>query len=239
MPDVEQPRAPSFAAAALLSMMCTAAAAQIESPQAEAAQSLLLQAATAAAGGVRDGARIEVKVGAADPRLRLAPCRRVEPYLPAGHRVLGRTRVGLRCVEGAVAWNISLPVTVSLYAPGVVVRESLPAGARLSAEHLTLAEIDWGQVSGAQADIQSWIGRELSRPLAAGTPVQAADVRQRQWFAAGETVQVIARGPGYAVATEGEALTHGVEGQPVRVRTSLGRLLSGRATADRTVEVAL
>jgi flagella basal body P-ring formation protein FlgA len=225
--------------ACALALAGASAQAQLEAPQSDAAQALVMQAAHSALGAQRSGARLEVQIGAPDPRLRLAPCRRVEPYLPAGHRVLGRTRVGLRCVEGTVAWNISLPVTVSLFAPGVVVRDALPAGTRLTAEHLTLAEIDWGVVSGAQSDVQSWVGRELSRPMAAGTPLQSTDLRQRQWFAAGETVQIVARGAGFAVATEGEALSHGVEGQPVRVRTSLGRLLSGRATADRTVEVAL
>ena len=44
--------------------------------------------------------RMEVSVGALDERLRLAPCARVEPYLPAGARLWGRTRLGLRRRDG-------------------------------------------------------------------------------------------------------------------------------------------
>ncbi len=217
--------------------MAAPSLAQVEPAQAEQAQALITQAANAALGG--RGARVEVHMGSADPRLRLAPCRRAEAYLPAGQRALGRTRVGLRCVEGTILWNVTLPVTVSLFAPGVVLRDALPAGAKLTPEQLTLAEIDWGQASGALADMKAALGRELIRPLAAGAALQSADLRQRQWFAAGETVQIIARGAGFSVATDGEALSHGVEGQAVRVRTSGGRLLSGRATGDRVVEVML
>ena len=43
------------------------------------------------------GARVQALPGALDPRLNLAPCTRVEPYLPAGVPPWGRTRVGLRC----------------------------------------------------------------------------------------------------------------------------------------------
>ena len=38
---------------------------------------------------------------------------------------------------------------------------------------------------------------------------------------------------------EGQALNDGVEGRPVRVRTETGRVVSGRATGDRRIEVAL
>lgn len=225
--------------ACALALACASVQAQLEAPQSDAAQALVMQAANAALGTQRSGARLEVQVGAPDPRLRLAPCRRVEPYLPAGHRVLGRTRVGLRCVEGAVAWNISLPVTVSLFAPGVVVRDALPAGTRLAAEHLTLAEIDWGVLTGAQSDVQAWVGRELSRPMAAGTPLQSTDLRQRQWFAAGDSVQLVAHGKGFSVGARVQAMGPGVEGRPVRVRTDNGRVLSGLAVGPNRVEVAL
>lgn len=203
----------------------------------DTARALVMQAAQSLK---LNGARVEVTVGAPDPRLRLAPCKRTEPYLPAGARALGRTRVGLRCVEGSSLWNITLPVTVSLFAPAAVLREALPAGARLTAAHFAVAEVDWAATPTLPlADPEQLVGRELARPIAAGAALQPSDLRQRQWFAAGETVQIVARGAGFSVSTDGEALSHGIEGQPVRVRTASGRLLSGRAVADRQVEVLL
>ena len=81
--------------------------------------------------------RMEVSVGQLDPRLRLAPCARVEPHLPAGARLWGRTRLGLRCVEGAVRWNVYLPITVKAFGPawvlagGVFVAETLSVAAQV------------------------------------------------------------------------------------------------------------
>ena len=38
----------------------------------------------------------------------------------------------------------------------------------------------------------------------------------RQWFAAGETVKVVAAGDGFALEGAGQAITNGIEGQPAR-----------------------
>jgi flagellar basal body P-ring formation protein FlgA len=204
------------------------------------ARELVLQAAQSMPSNQLGAARVEVNVGQLDPRLRLAPCRRTEAYLPAGQRALGRTRVGLRCLEGSTLWNVTLPVTVSVIAPGMVAREALPAGTVLQAHHLQLAEIDWGMEPGrAHADHHALLGRELGRALNRGNTVLTGDLKSRQWFAAGETVKVLARGAGYQVSTDGEALSPGLEGQAVRVRTSGGRIVTGRASGDRQVEVML
>lgn len=187
-------------------------------------------------------ARVEVRLGQIDPRLSLAPCRRIEPYLPTGARPIGRTRVGLRCLEtttGQTPWNITVPVTVSLFAPAVVLRQALPAGTVLADEHLVFGEIDWGAEGRAFADVGPLIGRELGRPMAAGSTVQASDIKTRQWFASGETVQLVARGAGFSISAEGQALNPGIEGAPVRVKTGNGRVVTGRAIGDRQVEVML
>src|SRR5437867_13048141 len=47
------------------------------------------------------GGEVEISVGEPDPRLTLAPCARYEPFLPPGARLIGRTSLGVRCVEGA------------------------------------------------------------------------------------------------------------------------------------------
>jgi len=185
-------------------------------------------------------ARIEVEVGSLDPRLKLAPCLRIEPYLPPGLPVWGRTRVGLKCTQGEKLWNVTLPVTVHVYARSLVTQAALPAGTVLAPEHLSEAEVDLASAPGvpiAQPGLA--VGRTLARPLAAGSAVRPADLKARQFFAAGETVRVVAVGNGWQVVTEAQALNPGVEGQTVRLRTESGRMLQGRPVADRQVEVVL
>src|ERR1700704_3229467 len=74
-------------------------------------------------------ARVAVEVGQLDPRLRLAPCLRIEPYLPPGTRLWGRARIGLRCTQGQTAWNVFLPITVKIYGKALVTTSPMPAGA--------------------------------------------------------------------------------------------------------------
>lgn len=184
--------------------------------------------------------RVEVEVGQLDPRLRLAPCAKIEPYLPPQAPVWGRTRIGLRCLEGAKLWNVSLPVTVRVYSMALVANAALPAGTQLEAHHLGLAEVDLAARPGlALRQTGQAVGRQLLHGLAAGDTVRVTDLRARRWFAAGETVRVTASGPGWRVVTEGQALSAGIEGEPVKVRVDNGRMLQGRAVADRQVEVLL
>jgi flagella basal body P-ring formation protein FlgA len=185
-------------------------------------------------------ARVEFEIGRLDPRLRLAPCRRIEPHLPHAAPLWGRIRIGLRCTEGEKLWNVSLPVTVKVFAQALVLPAALPAGTTLAAQHLALAEVDLAaDPSPAYMKPTEVLGRTLSRPLVAGSTLRAADLRQRQWFAAGDTVQVIARGDGFVVIGEGLAVSSGVEGTPAKVKTESGRILSGQPTAERRVEVSL
>lgn len=194
-----------------------------------------------AGAGLAPGAlRVEIEPGRLDPRLRLAPCDHIEPYLPPGARAWGRSRIGLRCVQGATPWNVTLPVTVKVFAPAWVVTVPLPAGSVLEAGQLQQGEVDWAAATTPPlADAGQLVGRQLARALPAGAPVRLADLRQRQWFAAGDTVQLVARGPGFSVSGEAQAMSAGLEGQMVRVRTDNGRVLSGVAVGRNRVEVQL
>ena len=184
--------------------------------------------------------RVELAVGALDPRLTLAPCQRVEAAIPAGHRPWGRSRIALRCLEGPVSWNVSVPLTVKVYAPAVVATRALSAGALLAEGDLALAEVDWAEHTSPVLALPALgAGRTLTRPIAAGAAVRQADLKPRQWFAAGDSVRLVAVGPGFSVSGEGVAMNPGLEGQTVRVRTENGRVVTGRAAGDRRVEVLL
>jgi flagella basal body P-ring formation protein FlgA len=184
--------------------------------------------------------RVQVRVGSLDPRLKLAPCNSVQPYLPPGTRLWGQARIGLRCNDAGVRWNVFLPVTVDVFGPGWVAAAPLAAGTRLSADDLKPATINLSaQTSPALAAPAAAIGRTLARPLAAGDALHDGDLRTRQWFAAGDTVRIVAAGSGWRIHGEGQALNPGLEGQVVRVRTASGRIVSGAAVAERQVEVAL
>ncbi len=207
----------------------------------------LAQAATATAKqafqgvGLRaDQIRVEVEPGSLDPRLRLAPCAQVDTFIPAGHRAWGRTRMGLRCTEGPVAWKVSVPMRVKVWAPAMVAAQALPAGTVLQAVHLRMGEADWAaQSSPVLLAPGAVIGRTLATGLAAGDALRPDLLQQRKWFEAGDTVRIVAVGAGFAVQGSGEALTAGMEGRSARVRTPSGRIVSGRPVGPRQLEIRL
>ena len=195
----------------------------------------------ALAGAKTAGApRIDVTVGQLDPRLRLAPCQHVEPYVPDGMRMWGKSRIGLRCTQGPSKWNVYLPITVRVFGTALVASSGLASGTVLTAADLAQAEVDLAEDASAPvANTELAIGRTLTRALKPGQSLRQSHLKARQWFAAGDTVTVVAQGNGFSVAGEAQALTPGIEGQPARLRTDSGRILSGQPVGDRRVALDL
>lgn len=224
----------------ILALLLGANARADDAPRLDATTLRQIHELSQSAGSGLANARVEIEPGQLDARLRLAPCEQIEAHLPPGTRAWGRTRIGLRCLRGATLWNVYLPVTVKVFAPAPVAGMALPAGTVLQAQHLDEAEVDWAAAKApVLTDPSALIGRTLARALQPGQALRDGDLRQRQWFAAGDTVQVVARGVGFSVSGSGQALSAGLEGQSVRVRTEGGRVLSGQAVGANRVEVSL
>ncbi len=187
------------------------------------------------------GARIEVEVGRLDPRLRLAPCNRIEPFVPTGVRLWGRANVGLRCADdgpNAARWQVYLPVTVHVYGPALVAMRPIAAGEPIAAEDLVPAEVEWTRESqGILTDVAQLDGRVATRPIGIGQPIALANLRAPQVIAAGDQVRIVGRGVGFSVTGQAMAMAAAQDGQSVRVRLESGRILTGTARAGRWVEV--
>ena len=184
--------------------------------------------------------RVEVAVGQLAPRLHLAPCQSIEPYVPAGVRLWGKARIGLRCKSGPTPWNVYLPVTVKVWGRALVVPAGAAAGATLSSADLAEAEVDLAEeFTPALVDPKLAVGRVLAQNLKPGQTLRAGQLQIRQWFVAGDTVKVLATGEGFSLESEAQALSNGVEGQTARVRTESGHVLTGMPSGDRRIEVSL
>ena len=141
-------------------------AAAPEALKAEVQQLLGKPPGASASSGVT---RVDVQLGNLDPRLRLAPCRKIQPHLPPGAKLWGSTRVGLRCVDGPVRWNIYMPVTVHVFGPALVATRALPQGTVLSLTDLQTAEVDLAAETGpAFTQTGPAVGRILNQVLQPG-----------------------------------------------------------------------
>ncbi|WP_439517852.1 flagellar basal body P-ring formation chaperone FlgA [Hydrogenophaga sp.] len=184
--------------------------------------------------------RTEVDIGSLDSRLRLAPCDKVEAFMPPGSRLWGRSRVGLRCVEGARRWSVYLPVTVKAFGPAWVLKRAVGAGATLTQEDAELAEVDWAaHRAGVLAAPERWVGLETAFPLTPGQPLREHMVRPMKAFEAGAQVRVMGGSGGIRISATGQAMTTGLVGQNARVRLPGGKVVNGLVQADQTVELAL
>lgn len=183
--------------------------------------------------------RMEVQIGQLDARLNLAPCQQVEPYLPNGSRLWGRTRIGMRCVQGAKPWNVFVPVTVKAWGPAWVLSRAVNQGEVLDASSAMQAEVDWAAESAPIVALpEDWIGQTASRALPAGVALRSHLLRAPQLFKAGETVKLVLQGSGFAVSGMGKAMQNGGAGETVRVRMDNGRSVSGTVNAEGQVVVA-
>lgn len=181
--------------------------------------------------------RVEVTVGEIDPRLRLAPCARMEPFVPKGARLWGRSNIGVRCIEGAT-WSTFMPVHVRIYAPALVATRGLSPGTALTAEDYRVEEVELTrEPPGVFTDAAQLEDRVLVRTIAAGQTLRADQTRVRPVINAGEQVKVSYIGAGFMVAAEGRALSQAGNGQNVRVQTETGKILNGVARPGRIVEV--
>ena len=232
--------APTLAAQAGLVQAQPALGTALPDDLAAQVQRLAREAAATVWGSQAKAPRVEVVIGRVDAQMKLAPCQQVAPYLPAGMRPLGHTRIGLRCLQGPTRWNVTVPVDIRLWAPSLVAATVLPVGTRLEARHLVEAEVDLADRNDpAIMQPAAAVGRVLARNLAAGAALRQGDLRMRQYFVAGDTVRIVVVGVGYAISSEGQALGPGLEGQTAKVRTEGGRVITGIATGERRLEVAL
>jgi flagella basal body P-ring formation protein FlgA len=184
--------------------------------------------------------RMQAEVGALDSRLRLAACGNVEPHLPVGARLWGRSRVGLRCVDGVSRWNITLPLVVRATGTAWVMRGHVAAGAMVTEADVMESEVDWAEdVSPVLVDRTLWVGQTATRLLSTGQTLRQGMVKPAQVFQAGASVRVLAQGPGFQVSSQAQALSAGVVGQLARVRMDNGRVASGVVLDVRTVKIEL
>lgn len=224
--------------AGLVLAAVTAAAASPDGRTPAGAIELFLNAETAGLPG-----RVEVKVGTPDPRAQPAPCTALEPFLPAGTRLWGRTSLGVRCrdaVAGNAGWSMMLPVEIKVFGNALVTTRALAANEPLTPDSYSVREVELTrEPKGVLTDFAQIGDSVTARPIPVGQVLRSDFVRARQVVTAGSQVKVIASGRGFQISTQGRALNAATAGQTVRIQSETGRMLSGTALPDGSVEMRL
>lgn len=182
--------------------------------------------------------QVSWEIGGLDPGNQLGPCGSFDISRPAGARPWGRTNVVVRCL-GEAGWRVHVAVHVRVMADYLISARPIPQGQAVSADDLATELGDLSELPGSiLTDAALAIGKVAASSIPAGRPLRADMLKSRTVIRQGQTVKVVSRGPGFAVANEGRALVNAQEGQVAQVRLGNGQVVSGLAKPDGTVEVS-
>ncbi|MDF3112932.1 flagellar basal body P-ring formation protein FlgA [Burkholderia semiarida] len=169
----------------------------------------------------------------------LAACTTLEPFLPTGARLWGRTTVGVRCA-GERPWTVYLQAKVAVQATYYVAARQIAPGEPLSAADLVARDGDLTVLPLAViTDPVQAIGATALARISAGLPLRQDMLKSAASVSAGQTVRVVAVGPGFTISAEGSALANAAPGQSVRVRMAAGQIVTAVVKDAGTVEIPL
>ncbi|KVZ39199.1 flagellar basal body P-ring formation chaperone FlgA [Burkholderia ubonensis] len=169
----------------------------------------------------------------------LAACTTLEPFLPTGARLWGRTTVGVRCA-GERPWTVYLQARVTVQATYYAAARQIAPGEVLTAADLVARDGDLTLLPLAViTDPSQAVGSTALARVAAGLPLRQDMLKSAASVSAGQTVRVVAAGPGFTISTEGSALANAAPGQSVRVRMAAGQIVTAIVKDAGTVEIPL
>ncbi|WP_175822957.1 flagellar basal body P-ring formation chaperone FlgA [Burkholderia sp. BCC0419] len=169
----------------------------------------------------------------------LAACTTLEPFLPTGARLWGRTTVGVRCA-GERPWTVYLQAKVAVQATYYVAARQIAPGEPLSAADLVARDGDLTVLPLAViTDPAQAVGATALARISAGLPLRQDLLKSAASVSAGQTVRVVAAGPGFTISAEGSVLANAAPGQSVRVRMAAGQIVTAIVKDAGTVEIPL
>lgn len=176
---------------------------------------------------------------------RLDGCAHMAGFVPPGARLVGRTTVGVRCLDGP-ARQAYVAATVKLEAPVWQATHALRAGETVAAADvvsttasLAAADVDASARGLASLDARRTnpVGRVLARSVVPGRALVEADLKDTGRIVPGDPVRVVYRGNGFAVSAEARAVGAADPGGTLLVRLASGTTVSGTLRDDRRVEL--
>jgi flagella basal body P-ring formation protein FlgA len=181
--------------------------------------------------------KVSYSVGQLDQHAQLAPCSALEPFLPPGGRLWGRTTVGIRCL-GPTRWTVYVPVQIRVTGSYLVTARQMTPGQVVGPADLLAQNGDLGALpASVLTDPAQAIGKTVRNGIAAGQPLRS-DLLTAVWAVQqGQSVKLLSTGAGFTISNEGKALNNATDGQIAQVRTASGQVVSGVARSGGVVEV--
>jgi flagella basal body P-ring formation protein FlgA len=182
--------------------------------------------------------QIGIAVNPVSPR-GLAVCTGLEAFLPPGTRLWGRTMVGVRCL-GEHPWTLYVQAHISVHATYYVAARDIAPGQTIEQPDLVARDGDLANLPrSVVTDPAQAVGALAQNRITAGLPLRQDMIRAPLAIQLGQTVRLVASGEGFSISTDGSAMQNAATGQPIRVKTRSGQIVSGIVKADNTVQIPL
>lgn len=197
----------------------------------EQAQALLQERAAAYPG--------QARISVTPPRqLNQPACSQIETFISGSGVLQPRTSVGIRCLAPR-PWTTYLQASVQIVGSYFVTRHSIQRGETLTQADVETREGDLLRNRRLLSDPAQVLGWIATRNIRSGGPVESNALRDPNSIERGQQVRTIARGTGFVVSSDGQALESGSPGAQIQVRTRNGQIVTGRVIDSHTVQVMM
>lgn len=181
---------------------------------------------------------VTVNIGQIDRHLVLPECPQLEPFIPVGNRLWGKTSIGVRCNSGIATWTIYVQAEINVMANVLHTARPIATGQIITNEDIAPQNINLTQLpEGILTDASLIVGKVAATNLPAGQPLRPQMLRAPHVILRGQTVNLVVQGRGFNIQSEGQALADAADGQVIQVRNKSGRIISGLARPNSTVEI--
>ena len=153
---------------------------------------------------------------------------------------MGKITVGIRC-NGSHPWSLFVPINVKVMAEVVVARNSLPRGAIIGPDDITMKQRDLARMHrGYLENTQLVIGKKLRQRIRQNQVVTPSQLDTPLAIKRNNRVTIVASNKVLKIRMAGKALESGGLGEFIRVRNeSSNKELDARVIAPGIVEVAM
>lgn len=179
-----------------------------------------------------------------DARIKVASCEHIEAFSLPSSRLWGKSHVGVRCLQLAppeltTPWKLYVQADIQIFGDYAVLAMPVSQGSRLSADMVNMQHGDLSKLpANVITDRAVLEGKQALMNMPLGTVLRPEMLKALPVVLQGQTVQVVSRGEGFVVSTDGTAMQAAAVGQLVEVKVSSGQTVKGVAQASGKVEVA-
>ena len=169
--------------------------------------------------------RTVVEIAPVDERLHLALCEQMQISPFGANTSYARQTLLVQCLAPS-RWTLYLPVKVHLYAPVAVATHPLVSGHHLSGDDFVMQEKDVAELAaGSIQDSATVLGQEIQTNVSAGLVLRKDMLKVKDKVLQGQSVSIVAEGPGLHLNADAIALQNGKVGQLISAKNKRSGLI--------------